>query len=60
VAAVLSPRGRFSTFAYAHAGWTPPAKRFAAELAARFSTVERSRMVWANLPPGYVHRAFQR
>ncbi|MCW6004339.1 hypothetical protein K1W54_07050, partial [Micromonospora sp. CPCC 205371] len=35
------------------------AKRFAAELAARFSTVERSGMVWANLPPAYVHRAFE-
>ncbi|MCW6003518.1 methyltransferase domain-containing protein [Micromonospora sp. CPCC 205371] len=59
VAAVLQRGGRFSTFAYAHAGWTPPAKRFTAELAARFSTVERSGMVWANLPPAYVHRAFE-
>jgi phospholipid N-methyltransferase len=57
VTAVLQRDGRFSTFAYAHAGWTPPARRFAAVLATRFSTVERSRMVWANLPPAYVHRA---
>lgn len=57
VAAVLREDGRFSTFAYAHAGWTPPARRFAAELAARFSTVERSGTVWRNLPPAYVHRA---
>ncbi|MFJ1729981.1 class I SAM-dependent methyltransferase [Streptomyces sp. NPDC088254] len=58
VARVLSADGRFSTFAYVHAVWTPPARRFAAELATRFSSVERSRVVWPNLPPAYVHRAF--
>ncbi len=57
VADVLSANGRFSTFAYVHAAWTPPARRFAAELTARFSAVERSRIVWPNLPPAYVHRA---
>ncbi|MGW0335814.1 class I SAM-dependent methyltransferase [Streptomyces sp. NPDC003011] len=56
-AGVLSPGGRFSTFAYVHAAWTPPARRFATELTGRFSTVERSRVVWPNLPPAYVHRA---
>ncbi|GGK67082.1 class I SAM-dependent methyltransferase [Streptomyces flaveus] len=56
-AAVLSPSGRFSTFAYMHAAWTPPARRFATELTGRFSTVERSRVVWPNLPPAYMHRA---
>lgn len=54
---VLTPNGRFSTFAYVHAAWTPPARRFATELTARFSTVERSRVVWPNLPPAHVHRA---
>ncbi|MFD9651388.1 class I SAM-dependent methyltransferase [Streptomyces mirabilis] len=58
VTGVLSADGRFSTFAYVHAAWTPPARRFAAELATRFSTVERIRAVWPNLPPAYVHRAF--
>ncbi|MFJ9908674.1 class I SAM-dependent methyltransferase [Streptomyces sp. NPDC101152] len=56
-AGALGPSGRFSTFAYVHAAWTPPARRFAAELGARFSTVERSRVVWPNVPPAYVHRA---
>jgi phosphatidylethanolamine/phosphatidyl-N-methylethanolamine N-methyltransferase len=56
-AGALSPSGRFSTFAYVHAAWTPPARRFAAELAARFATVERSQVVWPNVPPAYVHRA---
>ncbi|MCX4432169.1 class I SAM-dependent methyltransferase [Streptomyces mirabilis] len=53
----LGPSGRFSTFTYVHAAWTPPARRFAADLAARFSTADRSRVVWPNVPPAYVHRA---
>ncbi|GAA4543370.1 class I SAM-dependent methyltransferase [Amycolatopsis samaneae] len=57
VTAVLAPEGRFSTFAYAHVAWTPPARRFAAAVRARFSVVERSPVVWANLPPAFVHRA---
>ncbi|MFE9679521.1 class I SAM-dependent methyltransferase [Streptomyces sp. NPDC006259] len=57
VTGVLSPSGRFSTFAYVHAVWAPPARRFTAELAARFSTLERSPVVWPNIPPAYVHRA---
>ncbi|MET7655818.1 methyltransferase domain-containing protein [Streptomyces sp. NPDC005486] len=56
-AGALGLSGRFSTFAYVHAAWTPPARRFAAELTARFSTVQRSRVVWPNVPPAYVHRA---
>ncbi|WP_020670316.1 class I SAM-dependent methyltransferase [Amycolatopsis nigrescens] len=54
---VLGPDGRFSTFAYAHAAWTGPARRFAALLAERFGTLERGRVVWPNLPPAFVHRA---
>ncbi|MBE4737801.1 MULTISPECIES: class I SAM-dependent methyltransferase [Streptomyces] len=57
VAGVLRTDGRFSTFAYCHAAWTLPARRFAAELTARFSTVERSPVIWPNLPPAFVHRA---
>ena len=57
VTAVLTPAGRFTTFAYVHAAWTPPARRFAAELAERFAVVERTPWVPANLPPAFVHRA---
>jgi phospholipid N-methyltransferase len=57
VAGSLGPSGRFSTFAYVHAGWTPPARRFAQELARRFAVVQRSAVVWRNVPPAYVHRA---
>jgi len=57
IARSLGPSGRFSTFAYLHAGWTPPARRFTEELARRFAVVQRSGVVWHNLPPAYVHRA---
>lgn len=60
VTEVLAPGGRFTTFAYLHAAWTPPARRFTAELACRFDRLERSKVVWANLPPAFVHRAVQR
>lgn len=57
VAEVLTPGGRFTTFAYLHAAWTPPAHHLTAELACRFDRLERSKTVWANLPPAFVHRA---
>ncbi|MFD5538664.1 class I SAM-dependent methyltransferase [Streptomyces sp. NPDC127079] len=57
---VLAPGGRFTTFAYLHAAWTPPARHFAAELARRFHRLERSGTVWANLPPAFVHRGVRR
>ncbi|MFE2041386.1 class I SAM-dependent methyltransferase [Streptomyces sp. NPDC059477] len=57
VSAVLAPGGRFTTFAYLHASWTPPARHFTAELAHRFDRLERLNVVWANLPPAFVHRA---
>jgi phosphatidylethanolamine/phosphatidyl-N-methylethanolamine N-methyltransferase len=57
VTAALAPNGRFTTFAYAYAAWTPPARRFAASLRSRFAVVERTSVVWGNLPPAFVHRA---
>lgn len=60
VTEVLASGGRFSTFAYLHAAWTPPARAFTAELACRFDRLERSKAVWANLPPAFVHRATRR
>ena len=57
VTAVLAPTGAFTTFAYAHAAWTPPGRQFAGELRQRFAVTGRSRLVWRNLPPAYVHRA---
>ncbi|MFH8838231.1 class I SAM-dependent methyltransferase [Streptomyces sp. NPDC017868] len=60
VTEVLAPGGRFTTFAYLHAAWTPPARHLTAELTGRFDRLERSKVVWANLPPAFVHRATQR
>ncbi|MFJ9381943.1 class I SAM-dependent methyltransferase [Streptomyces sp. NPDC101455] len=60
VTEVLTPGGRFTTFAYLHAAWTPPARHFTAELSRRFSRLERSTVVWPNLPPAFVHRATQK
>jgi phospholipid N-methyltransferase len=57
VTSVLAPTGVFTTFAYGHAAWTPPGRQFAAELARRFGVTGRSRLVWRNLPPAFVHRA---
>ncbi|AXB43130.1 class I SAM-dependent methyltransferase [Amycolatopsis albispora] len=57
VIAVLAPEGRFTTFAYGHAAWTPPARRFAASLRERFAVVTRGPLIWPNLPPALVHRA---
>jgi phosphatidylethanolamine/phosphatidyl-N-methylethanolamine N-methyltransferase len=57
VTAALAPNGRFTTFAYAHTAWTPPARRFAASLRSRFAVVERTPVVWGNLPPAFVYRA---
>lgn len=54
---VLTPAGVFTTFAYAHAAWTPPGRRFAGEIKQRFGTTGTSRVVWRNLPPAFVHRA---
>ncbi|MBP2327842.1 phospholipid N-methyltransferase [Kibdelosporangium banguiense] len=57
VCEILSPSGRFATFAYLHAAWLPAARRFEASLTKRFGFVGRSRVVWGNLPPAFVHRA---
>lgn len=57
ITTALAPNGRFTTFAYAHAAWTPPGRRFAASLRSRFAVVERTKVVWGNLPPAFVYRA---
>jgi phosphatidylethanolamine/phosphatidyl-N-methylethanolamine N-methyltransferase len=57
VAQVLTDTGRFTTFAYLHAAWSPPARQFAAQLAERFAVVDRGPTVWPNVPPAFVHRA---
>ncbi|MCY1138095.1 methyltransferase domain-containing protein [Actinoplanes sp. Pm04-4] len=52
---VLRPDGVFTTFAYVHARWAPPARRLHRSLESRFDEVVTGRTVWANLPPALVY-----
>jgi phosphatidylethanolamine/phosphatidyl-N-methylethanolamine N-methyltransferase len=55
VVAALPPHGAFTTFAYVHARWAPPARRLLHLLQSRFDEVVVGRTVWANLPPALVY-----
>ena len=52
---VLAADGVFTTFAYVHARWAPPARRLHRALESRFDEVVTGRTVWANLPPALVY-----
>lgn len=51
----LAPNGAFTTFAYTHTRWAPPARRLRRVLRSRFEEVVLSRTVWTNLPPAFVY-----
>ncbi len=53
---VLPAGGRFATFAYWQGLLLPGAQRFRRLLDAQFSSVERTRTAWRNLPPAFVYR----
>lgn len=55
----LKPGGRFATFAYSHAAWLPPGRRFRELLDSRFKHVETSKVVWRNTPPAFVYRCLK-
>jgi phosphatidylethanolamine/phosphatidyl-N-methylethanolamine N-methyltransferase len=56
---VLTPGGRFVTFAYlAGLAW-PLGRRFRRRLEERFPDVTMSPTVWSNLPPAFVYRAIR-
>jgi phospholipid N-methyltransferase len=55
VASALPAHGVFTTFAYVHTRWAPPARHLLRSLHARFDEVVISRTVWANLPPALVY-----
>jgi phosphatidylethanolamine/phosphatidyl-N-methylethanolamine N-methyltransferase len=55
VAAALPPHGVFTTFAYVHTRWFPPARRLLLALRSRFEEVVVSRTEWANVPPALVY-----
>lgn len=55
VTGALHPSGAFTTFAYVHARWSGPARRFRRLLEAHFEEVVLGRTVWTNLPPALVY-----
>lgn len=52
----MSPGGVFTTFAYIQGMLLPAAKKFKKRLHKYFSSVEKSRIVWRNVPPAFVYR----
>ncbi|MBF9129829.1 SAM-dependent methyltransferase [Plantactinospora sp. S1510] len=55
VVAALADDGAFTTFAYQHARWAPPARRLHRTLRELFEEVVVGGTVWANLPPAVVY-----
>ncbi|MGM9992037.1 MAG: class I SAM-dependent methyltransferase [Candidatus Bruticola sp.] len=51
----MRPGGRFVTFAYLQGLLLPAGRRFARKIKNKFSTVEKSRIIWKNLPPAFVY-----
>ncbi len=51
---VLRPGGHFATYMYLHCPFVPTGKRFLAKLERRFGQVERTAIVWKNMPPAFV------
>jgi phospholipid N-methyltransferase len=55
VAASLKPGGLFITFAYLQGLLLPAARLFRHRLGATFASVERTPIVWSNLPPAFAY-----
>nr|WP_323374079.1 chorismate-binding protein [Plantactinospora alkalitolerans] len=53
----LADGGALTAFAYLHAIWSPPARRFRALLREAFDEVLVGRTVWSNPPPALVYTA---
>lgn len=51
----LRPGGYFATFAYLQGVLLPAGQHFYAKICQRFSSVERSKVIWKNLPPAFVY-----
>ena len=52
----LAPDGQFVAFGYAHAAWFPTSLRFRRQLLKHFARVEKTPVIWRNLPPAFVYR----
>jgi phospholipid N-methyltransferase len=56
---ILDADGAFATFAYIHGVYLPAGARFRNLLGRFFGSIERSPIVWPNLPPAFVYRCRQ-
>ncbi len=55
----LSPDGVFTTFAYLQGMLLPAGKKFKQRLIRHFSRVEKSQVIWRNIPPAFVYRCWK-
>ena len=55
----LTPDGQFVAFAYVHATWFPTSRRFKRRLHENFKRVERTPIIWRNLPPAFVYQCWR-
>jgi phospholipid N-methyltransferase len=56
----LAPSGQLVAFAYVHATWFPTSRRFKRRLLENFSRVEKTPIIWRNLPPAFVYRCWRK
>ena len=54
---VLTPGGKFLTFAYLHGLLLPSGTRFKKCLSSRFEKIVETPIIWRNLPPAFVYCA---
>lgn len=52
---VMSPSAHFASYAYVHGLALKSGRRFRKKLESRFTSVERSHIVWRNTPPAVVY-----
>lgn len=53
---ILTDGGVFATFAYLHSCWFDAALRFRDKIYQHFSHVEKTPVVWRNVPPAFIYR----
>lgn len=56
---LLKPGGVFVTFTYFFSPYMPRGRRFRRRLEGRFSRVEKTGIVWSNVPPAFAYRAIK-
>ena len=55
----LPPGGSFATFAYLQGTVLPAGRNFKKRLRRHFSKVEKSKIIWVNIPPAFVYRCWK-